>query len=74
MKQTTNPTALNIVLCVVTVLALIAADVLTVIALTLSPLWNTSVIEAIFWSLVMIGTIGSFNLLAWGMMKEAFNK
>lgn len=74
MKQTTNPTALNIVLCVVTMLALIAADVLTVIALTLSPLWSTSIIEAIFWSLVMIGTIGVFNLLAWGMMKETFNK
>lgn len=74
MKTKNKPTTLNIVLCVVVLLALIAADVLTVIALTLSPLWSISIIEAIFWSLVMIGTIGCFNLLAWGMMKETFNK
>lgn len=74
MKTTNKPTTLNIVLCVVVLLALIAADVLTIVALTMSPLWKTSVIEAIFWSLVMIVTIGCFNLLAWGMMKETFNK
>lgn len=74
MKQTTNPTALNIVLCVVILLALIVLDVLTIVVLTLSPLWSTCIIEAIFWSLVMIVSIGCFNLLAWGMMKETFNK
>ena len=74
MKTKNKPTTLNIVLCVVVLLAIIAADVLTIVALTMSPLWKTSVIEAIFWSLVMIGTIGCFNLLAWGMMKEVFNK
>jgi hypothetical protein len=74
MKTTNKPTTLNIVLCVVTMLALIALDVLTIVALTLSPLWKTSIIEAIFWSLVMIVSIGCFNLLAWGMWKETFNK
>lgn len=74
MKTTNKPTTLNIVLCVVVLLAIIAADVLTIVALTASPLWKTSIIEAIFWSLVMIGTIGCFNLLAWGMWKEVFNK
>lgn len=74
MKTKNKPTTLNIVLCVVVLLALIAADVLTIVALTMSPLWKTSIIEAIFWSLIMIGSIGSFNLLAWGMMEETFNK
>ena len=74
MKTTNKPTTLNIVLCVVVLLAIIAADVLTIVALTTSPLWKTSIVEAIFWSLVMIGSIGPFNLLAWGMMKETFNK
>ena len=74
MKPTNKPTTLNIVLCVVVLLAIIAADVLTIVALTTSPLWKTSIVEAIFWSLVIIGTIGCFNLLAWGMMKETFNK
>lgn len=74
MKTLNKQTTLNIVLCVVIMLALIVADVLTIVALTLSPLWSTCIIEAIFWSLVMIVTIGCFNLLAWGMMKETFNK
>lgn len=74
MKTTNKPTTLNIVLCAVVLLAIIAADVLTIVVLTASPLWSTSIIEAIFWSLVMIGTIGLFNLLVWGMMKETFNK
>lgn len=74
MKATNKPTAFDIALCVVTLLALVAVDVLTIVALTTSPLWKTSIIEAIFWSLVMIGTIGSLNLLAWGMWKEIFNK
>lgn len=70
MKATNKPTAFDIALCVVTLLALVAVDVLTIVALTTSPLWKTSIIEAIFWSLVMIGTIGSLNLLAWGMWKR----
>ena len=74
MKTTNKPTTLDIVLCVVILLALIAVDVLTIVALTTSPLWKTSIIEAIFWSLVMLVSIGCFNLLAWGMMKETFNK
>lgn len=74
MKTTNKPTTLDIVLCVVMLLLIVAADVLTIVVLTASPLWSTSIIEAIFWSLVMIGTIGCFNLLAWGMMKETFNK
>ena len=74
MKTTNKPTALNIVSCVVTLLALIAADVITIVALTLSPLWSTCIIEAIFWSLMMLVSIGCFNLLAWGMMEETFNK
>lgn len=74
MKTKNKPTTLNIVLCVVVLLAIIVADVLTIVALTMSPLWKTSIIEAIFWSLVMIVSIGCFNLLAWGMWKETFNK
>ena len=74
MKATNKPTAFDIALCVVTLLALVAVDVLTIVALTTSPLWKTSIIEAIFWSLVMIGTIGSLNLLAWECGKEIFNK
>ena len=74
MKTKNKPTTLNIVLCVVVLLALIVLDVLTIAVLTLSPLWSTCIIEAIFWSLVMIVSIGCFNLLAWGMMKETFNK
>lgn len=74
MKPTNKPTTFSTVLCVVTLLAVLVADVLTIVALTFSPLWKTSIIEAIFWSLIMIGSIGPFNLLAWGMMKETFNK
>lgn len=74
MKTTNKPTTLDIVLCVVILLALVVLDVLTIVALTLSPLWSTCIIEAIFWSLVMLVSIGCFNLLAWGMMKETFNK
>ena len=74
MKTTTNKrNTVDVILWVVVLLALVMCDVLTITALTLSPLWSTSIIEAIFWSLVMIVTIGSFNLLAWGMMKETFN-
>lgn len=74
MKTNKTLTTFNIVLDVVVLLLIVAADVLTIIALTASPLWKTSIVEAIFWSLVMIVSIGCFNLLAWGMMKETFNK
>ena len=74
MKTKNKPTTLNIVLCVVVLLALIVLDVLTIAVLTLSPLWSTCIIEAIFWSIVMIVSIGCFNLLAWAMWKETFNK
>lgn len=73
MKTTNKPTTLNIVLCVVTMLALITLDVLTIVALTASPLWKTSIIEAIFWSLIMLGVISSINMFAWMMWKEVFN-
>lgn len=74
MKTTNKRSTVDVILCVVVLLALLVCDVLTITVLTMSPLWSTSIIEAIFWSLVMIGTIGSLNLLAWGMMKETFNK
>lgn len=74
MKTNKTLTTFNIVLDVVVLLLTIAADVLTIVALTLSPLWSTCIMEAIFWSLVMIVSIGCFNLLAWGMMKETFSK
>lgn len=74
MKATTSKHTVDVILCVVVLVALLVCDVLTITVLTMSPLWSTSIIEAIFWSLVMIVTIGTFNLLAWGMMKEVFNK
>lgn len=74
MKTTNKPTALNIVLCVVTLLALIAVDVLTIVGLTTASLWKTSVVESIFWSLVMIGVIVFINVFTWAMWKETFNK
>ena len=74
MKATTSKHTVDGILCMVVLVALLVCDVLTITVLTMSPLWSTSIIEAIFWSLVMIVTIGSFNLLAWGMIKEVFNK
>ena len=74
MKTTNKPTTLNIVLCVVTLLALIAVDVLTIVALTTAPLWKISVIESIFWSLVMLGVVVFLNVFTWAMWKEVFNK
>lgn len=73
MKTTNKPTALNIVLCVVTLLALIAVDVLTIVGLTTASLWKTSVVESIFWSIIMLGVVSSINMFAWMMMKEVFN-
>lgn len=74
MKTTNKPTTLNIVLCVVTLLALIAVDVLTIVALTTSPLWNVSIIEAIFWSVIMLGVVVFLNAFTWVMWKETFSK
>lgn len=74
MKPTNKPTTFNIVLCVVTLLALIVVDVLTIVALTTSPLWKTSVIEAIFWSVIMLGVVVFLNVFTWAMWKETFNK
>lgn len=74
MKTTNKPTTLNIVLCVVTLLALIAVDVLTIVALTTAPLWKTSIIEAIFWSVVLLGVVAFINIFVWAMWKEVFNK
>lgn len=74
MKTTNKPTTLNIVLCVVTLLALIAVDVLTIVALTTAPLWKTSIIEAIFWSIIMLGVVVFLNVFTWAMWKETFNK
>lgn len=74
MKQTTNSTALNIVLCVVTMLALIALDVVIIVALSSSPLWKTSVIEATFWSFVLLGVVAFITIFVWEMWKEVFNK
>lgn len=74
MKTTNKPTAFDIMLCVVTLLALIAVDVLTIVALTTSPMWKTNVIESIFWSLVMLGVAAFVNMFVWGMWKEVFNK
>lgn len=74
MKTTNKPTTLNIVLCVVTLLALIAVDVLTIVALTTAPLWKTSIIEATFWSVVLLGVVAFINIFVWAMWKEVFNK
>ena len=74
MKTTNKPTTLNIVLCVVTLLALIVVDVLTIVALTTAPLWKTSIIEAIFWSNIMLGVVAFINIFVWAMWKETFNK
>lgn len=74
MKTKNKPTTLNIVLCVVVLLAIIAADVLTIVALTTAPLWKTSIIEAIFWSIIMLGVVAFINIFVWAMWKETFNK
>lgn len=73
MKTTNKPTTLNTVLCVVVLLAIIAADVLTIVALTTAPLWKTSVIEAIFWTIIMVLTIGCFNGLVLAMIKDSMS-
>lgn len=74
MKTTNKPTAFNIVLCVVTLLVLIMADVLAIVALSTSPLWGVSIIEATFWSVVLLGVVAFINIFVWAMWKEVFNK
>lgn len=74
MKATNKPTTLNIVLCVVTLLALIALDVMIIVALSTSPLWGVSIIEATFWSVVLLGVVAFINIFVWAMWKEVFNK
>lgn len=74
MKTTNKPTAFNIVLCVVTLLVLIMADVLAIVALTISPMWGINIINAIFWSFILLGVLAFVNMFVLGMWKETFNK
>lgn len=73
MKTNKTLTTFNIVLDVVVLLLTIAADVLTIIALTSSPLWKTNIVEAIFWTIIMVLTIGCFNGLVLAMIKDSMS-
>lgn len=71
--KTNNYTLLNKILCGVVLTGMMVADVLTIVLITMSPMWSSSIINAVFWSFTLVMTVGIINMFAWIVMKETFN-
>lgn len=72
--KTNNSTLFDKMLCGIVLTTLVVADVLTIIALLMSFMRIDNVFHAIFWTFILIMTVGMINMFAWGMWKETFNK